>query len=105
MRVLLQQSRVPTIVFSGHVHSRCSAASGNVLQVTVASMIESPFECTVVEIDTADDESISMTRRAFPLGDPAPVNPVFAPADERWEWRGRQQWAAMGSDSFNAPGH
>lgn len=102
---LLQQSPIPTVVFSGHVHSRCSATSGNVLQVTVASMIESPFECTVVEIDTADDESISMTRRAFPLGDPAPVNPVFAPADERWEWRGRQQWAAMGSDSFNAPGH
>jgi predicted phosphodiesterase len=84
---LLRQSGVPTVVLSGHVHSRCSAASGNVLQVTVASMIESPFECTLVDIDSAGD-SISVRRRAFTLGDPAVVNPVFAPADERWEWRG-----------------
>ena len=83
---LLQQSRVPTVVFSGHVHSRCSAASGNVLQITVASMIESPFECTLVDIDSADDDVISVRRRAFTFGDPAAANPVFAPADERWEW-------------------
>ena len=85
---LLRQSRVPTVVFSGHVHSRCSAASGNILQITVASMIEPPFECTVVDIDSAGDDFISVRRRAFTLGDPAAINPVFAPADERWHWRG-----------------
>jgi predicted phosphodiesterase len=89
LEALLQRSRIPTVVFSGHVHSRCSAASGNVLQITVASMIESPFECTVVDIDPADDGFISVRRRGFALGEPAAVNPVFAPADERWEWRGR----------------
>jgi hypothetical protein len=62
--------------------------NGNVLQVTVASMIESPFECTVVDMDSAEDDFISVRRRAFALGDPAAVNPVFAPDDERWEWDG-----------------
>jgi predicted phosphodiesterase len=98
---LLQRSRVPTVVFSGHVHSRCSAASGNVLQVTIASMIESPFECTVVDIDSADDGLISVRRRAFTLGDPAAVNPVFAPADERWEWRGG--WASLRPSPTTSP--
>lgn len=92
LETLLHRSGVPTVVFSGHVHSRCSAISGNVLQVTVASMIESPFECTVVDVDVAGDDSIIVRRRAFTLGEPAVVNPVFAPADERWEWRGRG-WA------------
>jgi hypothetical protein len=48
-------------------------------------MIESPFECTVVDIDV-DDDSLFVRRRAFTLGEPAEVNPVFAPADDRWEW-------------------
>ncbi len=86
LEALLHRSGVPTVVLSGHVHSRCSAASGNVLQITVASMIESPFECTVMDIDAGDD-SLYVRRRAFTLGEPAEVNPVFTPADERWEWR------------------
>jgi predicted phosphodiesterase len=85
LEALLHRSGAPTVVLSGHVHSRCSAASGNVLQITVASMIESPFECTVVDIDV-DDDSLFVRRRAFTLGEPAEVNPVFAPADDRWEW-------------------
>jgi hypothetical protein len=89
LEALLLQSRVPTVAFSGHVHSRCSATRGNVLQITVASMIESPFECTVVAIDSAGHDTISLRRRAFTLGDPASANPVFAPADERWEWNRR----------------
>lgn len=84
---LLQQARTPTVVFSGHVHARCSATAGYVLQLTVAAMIESPFECTVVDIDFTDDDAISARRRAFSLGDAAAANPVFAPEDERWEWR------------------
>ena len=96
LEALLLQSRIPTVVFSGHVHARCSAASGNVVQITVASMIESPFECTVVDIDPADDGFISVRRRAFTLGDPAAVDPTFAPADDLWEWRGRwTTWSGL----------
>ncbi len=102
LEALLHRSGVPTVVLSGHVHSRCSAASGNVLQITVASMIESPFECTVLGIDFDGDDSLYVRRRAFTLGEPAEVDPVFAPADERWEWR--DGWRrAMGSDSIGPP--
>jgi predicted phosphodiesterase len=98
LETLLHRTSVPTLVLSGHVHSRCSAVSGNVLQITVASMIESPYECSVVDVDF-DDESLPVRRRAFALGDPAEVNSVFAPADQRWEWR--DGWSrAMGSDSI-----
>jgi predicted phosphodiesterase len=101
LETLLHRSGVPTLVLSGHVHSRCSAVSGNVLQITVASMIESPYECTLVDIDV-DDDSLFVRRRAFTLGEPAEVDPVFAPADERWEWR--DGWRrAMGSDSIGPP--
>lgn len=86
IELLLQQSRVPTVVFSGHVHSRCSATAAHVLQLTVAALIEPPFDCTVVDID--NDNDITVRRRAFTLGDAPAVNPVFAPVDERWEWRG-----------------
>lgn len=88
METLLQRSRIPTVAFSGHVHSRCSATAGRLLQLTVGAMIEPPFDCTVVDIDIHDDYTIAVRRRAFTLGDAPAINPVFAPEDERWEWRG-----------------
>lgn len=88
---LLEESRVPTVVFSGHVHSRCSATAGHVLQLTVGAMIESPFDCTIVDIDFGDDGTIAIRRRAYTLGAAAAINPVFTPEDEWWEWRG-ERW-------------
>ncbi len=88
----LQHARVPTVVCSGHVHARCSATSGCILQLTVGAMIEPPFDCTIVDIDFPGDDSILVWRRVYRLGNRAAVDPVLAPEDEHWEWRG-DHWA------------
>jgi predicted phosphodiesterase len=89
----LQSARVPTLALSGHVHARCSASSGYVLQLTVGAMIESPFDCTTVDTEFRDDGAILVRRRVHTLGTAAAVNPVFAPEDERWAWSG-DRWEA-----------
>ena len=89
---LLQEASVPTLVLSGHVHSRCSATAGRVLQLTVGALIEPPFDCTVVDVDIGSDDTIAVRRRAFTLGAAPAINPIFAPEDERWQWRGGR-WA------------
>lgn len=85
----LQLARVPTVVFSGHVHARCSATSGYVLQLTVGAMIEPPFDCTMIDIDFPGGDAIKLWRSVYRLGNRAAVDPVFTPEDEHWEWRGR----------------
>lgn len=89
---LLQQAEIPAVVLSGHVHARCSDAAGRLLQLTVGALIEPPFDCTIVDVEHA--RGIAVRRRAFPLGDAAPINPVFAPLDERWAWSG-DRWRAI----------
>ncbi|HEY9449621.1 MAG TPA: metallophosphoesterase [Gemmatimonadaceae bacterium] len=84
IEALPQQSGIPTVVLSGHVHSRCTATAGHVLQLTVGAVIEPPFDCTVVDIDIGT--GIAVRRRAFTLGDAPTINPVFSAADERWRW-------------------
>jgi hypothetical protein len=83
---LLGQQALPTVALSGHVHARCSSTAGPVLQLTVGALIEAPFDCTIVDVQTDDD--VTVRRRAFTLGDAPRVNPVFAPADEEWRWSG-----------------
>jgi hypothetical protein len=73
----------PTLVLSGHIHSRCSTHDGTLLQFTVGAMIEPPFDATIVELD-----GMSVRRTARRLGEIAVTDPVFAADDERWQWSG-----------------
>jgi predicted phosphodiesterase len=73
----------PTLVLSGHIHSRCSTHEGRLLQFTVGALIEPPFDATIVEID-----GTSVRRTARRLGAIAVTDPVFAADDELWEWTG-----------------
>ena len=42
--------------------------------------------------DIGTDDTIAVRRRAFTLGEAPAINPIFAPEDERWQWRG-DRWA------------
>jgi calcineurin-like phosphoesterase family protein len=73
----------PTLVLSGHIHSRCSSYDGTLLQLTVGALIEPPFDATLVELD-----GTSVRRTARRLGEIAVTDPVFSPDDESWGWSG-----------------
>ena len=73
----------PKLVLSGHIHARCSAGDGALLQFTVGAMIEPPFDATIVEIDAAAG---SVRRTARRLGEIAVTDPVFAADEEHWQW-------------------
>lgn len=87
---LLGGDPLPKVLLSGHIHSRCSAQNGPLLQCTVGAMIEPPFDATIVEID-ARAGSVSRAARRF--GEIAVTDPVFAPDDERWR-RIDDRWEA-----------
>jgi hypothetical protein len=72
----------PKVVLSGHIHARCSTHDGPLLQFMVGALIEPPFDATIVEIDAT---SLSVRRTARRLGEIAPIDPVFAGDDERWQ--------------------
>jgi hypothetical protein len=72
----------PKIVLSGHIHVRCSAHDGPLLQLAVGAMIEPPFDATIVDLDASD---VSVRRTARRLGEIPVTDPVFAPDDERWQ--------------------
>jgi hypothetical protein len=74
----------PIVVFSGHIHARCSRSRGPILQLGFASLIEPPFDCAVVEI--TPDQPPTVERHSWRLGPIAQIDPVFADADEGWTW-------------------
>ena len=73
----------PKVLLSGHIHSRCSANHGLLLQCTVGALIEPPFDATIVEIDAS---ALSVRRTARRLGEIAVTDPVFAADEEHWRW-------------------
>jgi len=75
----------PVIGLSGHIHARTSRIDGPLLQCTVGALIEPPFDCTLIELDTAE---LGVSRAARRLGPAGPVDPVFAPDAESWRWSG-----------------
>ena len=77
----------PKLVLSGHIHARCSAGEGAVLQFTVGAMIEPPFDATIVEIDAA---TLTVSRTARRLGAIATTDPVFAADNEHWHLTDRR---------------
>jgi predicted phosphodiesterase len=78
----LGSDSLPKVVLGGHIHARCSTHHGLLLQFTVGALIEPPFDATLVEIDAT---SLSARRTARRLGEVAPIDPVFAADDERWQ--------------------
>jgi predicted phosphodiesterase len=76
----------PAVALTGHIHARTSEARGPLLQLTVGAIIEPPFDCTIVEIAAGDRPEVTRTARR--LGPKRPLDPVFAPATERWRWTG-----------------
>jgi DNA repair exonuclease SbcCD nuclease subunit len=79
----------PTIVVHGHLHVRDAHATGPVLQLACAALIEPPHEVTVLEIEREATGEVVVTRHAEPVAPPAPgVSriPVLAPADQTWRF-------------------
>ncbi len=81
----------PKLVLSGHIHARCSAESGPLLQLTVGALIEPPFDATILELDA---DGFGVRRTARRLGEIAEIDPVFAADDERWQLTG-DRWEAV----------
>jgi hypothetical protein len=76
---------LPKVLLSGHIHARCSAQSGPLLQFTVGAVIEPPFDATILELDPTGPTARRTARR---LGEIAVTDPVFAPDEESWGWSG-----------------
>jgi hypothetical protein len=76
---------LPKVLLSGHIHARCSAQSGPLLQFTVGAVIEPPFDATILELDPTGPTTRRTARR---LGEIAVTDPVFAPDEESWGWSG-----------------
>jgi 3',5'-cyclic AMP phosphodiesterase CpdA len=94
---LLLARGVPTLVLSGHLHVRDSASRGAVLQLSVASLIEPPFESAVIDI-SANPSRVSITRISHSrvVAEPGRRLPIFSPCDEMWTytpegWRQRSE--------------
>ena len=77
----------PVLVLCGHFHARESHAQDDVLQLSVAALIEAPYEAAIVDVH-ADDGHVRVRRRSSSFGPAANgPNPVLAPADETWTLR------------------
>ena len=82
----------PTVVLSGHLHVRDACSSGSLLQLSLAALVEHPFECAIVEVSSGGDLPL-VTRRAEPLATVAHAerDPLLAPATESWGFTG-EDW-------------
>jgi 3',5'-cyclic AMP phosphodiesterase CpdA len=72
--------REGTVVVNGHLHVRDTHADGGLLQLSVAALVEPPFEATILDL-----ERQKVRRRAVRMRDAdVAQEPVLAPADETW---------------------
>lgn len=78
----------PAVVVHGHLHVRDALASGAVLQLGCAALIEPPHELTVIEIES--DGELTVTRRTESVATYAPSLrlPVLTPAVQTWRCAG-----------------
>lgn len=79
----LQALHGPVIVLSGHIHTRCTRAENDLLQLGAAAMIEPPHDAAVV---TVSDDATAVRRECRRFGPAASVDPVFADDVEQWRW-------------------
>ena len=95
LAALLGARTAPTVVVSGHIHARASATRGPVLQIANAAMVEPPYECSVIEIQSGSGGALTVLRESVRLGQAATRRePVFSPAREEWAFDGAR-WSAM----------
>ncbi len=78
----LQAERAMVVVISGHIHARCSRASGSILQLSCGALIEPPHDAAIVTV-AVDLSWVERTARR--LGPVSAVEPVFSQDVERWE--------------------
>jgi hypothetical protein len=79
----------PAVAISGHIHARISAAEGALLQLTLGALVESPYECAVIDLRLETDGSAELSRTSHRLARGAAAHdPVFAPDEERWRFDG-----------------
>lgn len=78
----------PVVVLSGHLHVRDAHHEGALLQLSMAAVVEPPFECAVVEV-RGERDRVRVERRCRPLrAVAAPVAPILAPERAAWDWAG-----------------
>jgi predicted phosphodiesterase len=82
----------PAIVLHGHLHIRDTTAEGNVLQIGCASLIEPPYETTVVEV-ARDDRGWRVEVEHTSLLASDVRLPVMAAARGSWTFGG-EDWVA-----------
>jgi predicted phosphodiesterase len=90
----------PTLVLCGHLHVRESFVRGSILQLSIASIVEPPYECNVLDLDMQKADSGSVIRTAVPLARPGPEQnvPVFAREREGWAWNSDGVWCPLAMD-------
>jgi predicted phosphodiesterase len=72
----------PTIVINGHLHARDSHRHANVAQLSVAALVEPPYEATVLDLRVGE-ASVTVHRRARAFGAHAVKRlPVLVPTRE-----------------------
>jgi predicted phosphodiesterase len=72
----------PTIVINGHLHARDSHRQANVAQLSVAALVEPPYEATVLDLQVGE-AGLTVRRRARTFGAHAVKRlPVLVPARE-----------------------
>lgn len=78
----------PTIVVHGHLHVRDAHATGAVLQLGCAALIEPPHELAVIEIAHETGGELTVRRRAESVAAFAPELrlPVMAPETQTWRY-------------------
>ncbi len=81
----------PTLVIGGHVHARAACAEGPVLQLTGGSLVEPPYECAVIDVETPAPGWLAVSRACLRLREPDGARePVLAPERESWLFDGLQ---------------
>jgi Calcineurin-like phosphoesterase len=80
----LEAELVPAVVFSGHIHSRCSCSQDHLLQFGFGAMIEAPFDAAIVEVHAHTSPRVD--RYVHRLGPIARIDPVFTGEKESWQW-------------------
>jgi predicted phosphodiesterase len=91
----LGERAAPTVILSGHVHARVVDTRGSLLQLTQAALIEPPFDAALVELATADDGILQVTRRTRRTGVArAPYEPALVEGDGAWRFDGAS-WVTL----------
>lgn len=85
----------PTVVVHGHAHLRHASVADAVLQLSVAALIEPPFEATLLELDRIDG-GLAVRRRAVAMQHAGGARiPALAPAVGSWRFAAGR-WRADG---------